>query len=206
MEGILKPDTVETRKIHPHKFALWLAMGSITMMFAGFTSAYIVRMGQGNWRFFKLPVIFYISTGLILASSFTMAIGLRKFRARRMIQYRSLITGTLLLGIAFGICQCIGFYQLYHTVQPALPDDAGRVFMTPVRVNGNPSESFLFIIAGMHLAHIFGGIIALAIVFFRAYRKRIKIYNGTGLEIVATYWHFVDLLWLYLFIFFLVNQ
>jgi len=75
-----------------------------------------------------------------------------------------------------------------------------------VRVNGNPSESFLFIIAGIHLLHILGGIIALAIVYLKALRKRVKVYNSTGLEIVAQYWHFVDILWVYLFIFFLANQ
>jgi cytochrome c oxidase subunit 3 len=77
---------------------------------------------------------------------------------------------------------------------------------TPVRVNGNPSESFLFIIAGLHLLHLLSGIFALFIVFLRAFRTNVKIYNATGLEIVATYWHFVDVLWLYLFVFFLVNQ
>jgi cytochrome c oxidase subunit 3 len=75
-----------------------------------------------------------------------------------------------------------------------------------VRVDGNPSESFLFIIAGLHLLHLLGGIIALIFVFIRAFRTRIKTYNATGLEIAATYWHFVDALWIYLFVFLLVNQ
>ena len=76
----------------------------------------------------------------------------------------------------------------------------------PVTVSGNPAESFLFVIAGLHLLHILGGVIALIIVFFRAFRKNVKIYNSTGLEIVAGYWHFVDVLWIYLFVFFLANQ
>jgi len=205
MEGILKPATGERRKVHPHKFALWLGLGSIVMMFAGLTSAYIVRMGQGNWRFFKLPNSFYLSTGVIILSSITMALGLRAFKSRKMTQYRSLISLTLILGILFGVLQSYGFYQLYHIPQAITLED-GTSIMQGVRVNGNPSESFVFIIAGLHLAHILGGIIALIIVFFKAYRKRVKVYNTTGLEIVATYWHFVDVLWLYLFIFFLVNQ
>jgi cytochrome c oxidase subunit 3 len=205
MEGILKPATVERRKIHPHKFAMWLGLGSIAMMFAGLTSAYMVRMAQGNWRMYHMPVTFTVSTVIILVSSITMVMGLRAFKQRRIPLYRTLITTTLLLGIAFGVLQALGFYELYHTPQ-ALTLETGKTIMQTVRVNGNPSESFLFIIFGLHLAHILGGIVALLIVFLRAYRKRVKIYNSTGLEIVGTYWHFVDVLWIYLFLFFLLNQ
>ena len=204
MEGILKPNTVEGRKIHPHKFALWLGMASIVMMFAGLTSAYIVRMAQGNWRFFKMPGIFWASTAVIIISSVTVAMGVRAFKERKMIKYRTLISTTLVLGVAFGVLQCVGFWQLYHL--PQLTVINGVQTMETIRVSGNPSESFLYIITGLHLAHILGGIIALLLVFIVAYRKRIKVYNATGLEIVAAYWHFVDVLWLYLFIFFLVNQ
>ncbi len=182
---------VERKKIHPHKFALWVAMGSITMMFAGLTSAYIVREAQGNWVYYKLPVIFWISTLAIITSSVTMQLGVRAFKNREMIKYRLLITTTLILGALFGLFQLIGFKQLYAQ---------------KIRVDGNPSESFLFIITGLHLVHILGGIIALLIVFFRAFRKQVKIYNATGLEVVASYWHFVDALWIYLFVFFLANQ
>ncbi|MDR3679664.1 MAG: cytochrome c oxidase subunit 3 [Flavipsychrobacter sp.] len=182
---------VERKKIHPHKFALYVAMGSIVMMFAGLTSAYIVREAQGNWVYYKLPAIFWVSTFTILLSSVTMHLGVRAFKNREMPKYRSLITTTLLLGVLFGVFQYIGFTQLYaHNI----------------KVNGNPSESFLFIITGLHLVHILGGIIALLIVFFRAFRTRIKIYNATGLEVVASYWHFADVLWIYLFVFFLANQ
>jgi cytochrome c oxidase subunit 3 len=205
MEGILRPSAVQRRKIHPHKFALWLALGSIAMMFAGLTSAYMVRMAQGNWRMFRMPLAFYISTGVILLSSITIAVGLRAFKQRKMSLYRTLVSITLFLGVLFGVLQYFGFYQLYHTPQPLLLEN-GTTIMQPVKVNGNPSESFLFIIFGLHLAHILGGILALLIVQLKAYRRRVKVYNTTGLEIVATYWHFVDVLWIYLFLFFLVNQ
>ncbi|MBN9484159.1 MAG: cytochrome oxidase subunit III [Bacteroidetes bacterium 43-93] len=189
-EGIVSP-VKERRKIHPHKFALWIAMGSIAMMFAGLTSAYMVREAQGNWHYFKLPPIFWVSTVAIFASSITIIFGLKAFKERRMTAYRAFITTTLLLGVLFGILQYEGFVQLYAN---------------NIRIDGNPADSFIFIIAGLHLLHILGGIIALLIVFFRAFRKRVKVYNTTGLEIVASYWHFVDVLWIYLFVFFLVNQ
>ena len=188
MESTMKG---EGRKIHPHKFAMWVAICSIIMMFAGLTSAYIVRQSQGNWVYYKLPGLFYISTVLIAASSVTMHMGVKAFKSRAMPKFRSLMILTLVLGVAFAVCQYVGFQLLYAD---------------NIKLNGNPSESFLFIIAGLHLFHIIGGIIALLIVFFRAFRTSVKVYNATGLEVMATYWHFVDVLWIYLFVFFLANQ
>jgi cytochrome c oxidase subunit 3 len=204
MEGAMSK--AERKKIHPHKFALWVAMSSITMMFAGLTSAYVVKHAGGNWRTYDLPAVFYVSTGVILLSSITIILGLKAFRNREMPKYKKLITATLALGVLFGILQFVGFYQLYSHPQQVIFDGTAENLYTPVTVAGNPSESFLFIIAGLHLVHILGGIVALAIVFFRAFRTRVKIYNTTGLEIVASYWHFVDVLWIYLFVFFLANQ
>ncbi len=210
-------DRKEPRRIHPHKFAMWIAMGSITMMFAGLTSAYIVRKAQGDWRFFHMPNLFWVSTAAILLSSATIAFAVRAFKRRQMPLYRKLVTATLTLGIVFGICQAFGFRELYTGEQPLvvagpsdetgaaeLIEDGGR--SSTVRVAGNPSESFLYIITGLHLAHVAGGIIALAYVFLRAFRRRVKVYTATGLEVVAAYWHFVDVLWIYLFVFFLSNE
>ena len=183
--------SVQRKKIHPHKFAMWVAISSIIMMFAGLTSAYIVRQAQGNWVLYELPGIFWVSTVAIAISSITMHLGVRAFKNRAMPRFRGLITATLILGVVFAVCQYAGFQQLYAS---------------NIRIDGNPSGSFLFIIAGLHLLHIIGGIIALLIVFFRAFRTRVKVYNATGLEVVATYWHFVDVFWIYLFVFFLANQ
>lgn len=214
MQGTMT-DSVQQRKIHPQKFALWVAMASIVMMFAGLTSAYVVKQAQGNWRSYQLPVVFWISTAVIIASSVSFHLGLKAFKQRNIPKFKTLITLTLILGILFGVFQASGFYQLYHREQPVVFDGTqqyirengvSRENVYPVKVNGNPSESFLFIIAGLHLLHIIGGIVALAIVFFRAFRRRVKVYSSTGLEIVGTYWHFVDVLWIYLFIFFLANQ
>jgi cytochrome c oxidase subunit 3 len=181
-------------------------MGSISMMFAGLTSAYIVRESQGNWRYYDLPGVFTLSTVAIVISSITMFFAVKMFKARRMSQFRLLMSATLVFGLLFGALQYAGFYQLYHQLQHVRINGQVLNEATPVRVNGNPSESFLFIIAGLHLAHLLGGIIALVIVFFKAFRKRVKTYNATGLEVAASYWHFVDVLWLYLFVFFLANQ
>lgn len=186
------------------------------MMFAGLTSAYVVRKAQGDWRFFEMPKLFWISTACILLSSLTIGLAVRAFKARSMRRYRNLMSVTLALGVMFGVCQALGFRQLYSTPQALVIIGAGGdkgyemleegARATPVVVSGNVSESFLFIITGLHLLHILGGIVALVIVFFRAYRTRVKVYNATGLEVAAAYWHFVDILWIYLFVFFLANQ
>jgi len=196
----------ERRKIHPQKFMMWLAMASMSMAFAGLTSGYMVREAQGNWRYYHLPVTFSISTGVIILSSVLMAVGVRAFKKREMMRFRWLITATLVLGLVFGALQYLGFYELYHQLQQVRMNGEVLNESSTVRLDGNPSESFLFIIAGLHLLHLLGGIIALVIVFFRAFRTRVKTYSATGLEIVATYWHFVDILWVYLFVFFLINQ
>ncbi len=206
---------VQKRKIHPQKFVLWIAMASIVMMFAGLTSGYIVRQAQGEWRYFKMPPVFWVSTALILVSSLTIHLALRAFKTRQMPRYRLLVGLTLALGLAFGACQLLGFEELYAIKQPVVMSESGspstlvlreNMPAKAVRVDGNPSESFLFIIAGLHLLHILGGIVALAIVVLRSWSRRKKVYSATGLEIAAQYWHFVDLLWIYLFVFLLVNQ
>src|SRR6201995_2253598 len=99
----------ERQRIHPHKFTLWIAMGSIVMMFAGLTSAYIVRKSGANWLDFDLPPIFWVSTFVILFSSLTMHLALKSFKAREMKRYRSLITLTAILGVVFAILQYTGF-------------------------------------------------------------------------------------------------
>ena len=102
----------QNRKMHPQKFALYIAMGSIVMMFAGLTSAYIVRQAQGNWVYFRLPMTFTVSTVAIVLSSVTMHLSLKAFKQRLIPRYRVLITITLLLGILFCALQWIGFQQL----------------------------------------------------------------------------------------------
>ena len=196
----------EKKRIHPQKFMMWVAMASMSMAFAGLTSGYMVREAQGNWRYYNLPPVFAYSTVVIVISSITIFLGVRAFKKREMPKYRMLISATLLLGLAFGLLQFVGFYQLYHQLQQVKINGQVLNEAATVRVNGNPSESFLFIIAGLHLLHLLSGIIVLLFVFFRAFRTNVKVYNATGLEITATYWHFVDVLWIYLFVFFLVNQ
>lgn len=173
--------------MHPHKFTLWVAIGSILMMFAGLTSAYIVKSHQANWETITTPKAFWFSTAVIVISSLTMQMALRSFRQRNMRQYRSLTAVTLVLGVAFVILQFVGFKSLWN---------AG------VQFRGAGAGQFLYVIAGLHAVHVIGGIVALIIIMLKAFFGRVKSYNPVPVDVITTYWHFVDLLWLYLLIFF----
>jgi cytochrome c oxidase subunit III len=181
----------QKNRIHPHKFTLWVAIGSIIMMFAGLTSAYIVKRSQGNWLPFGLPQVFWYSTVVIILSSLTMQIAFKQFKAREIQRYKTFTAITVFLGLLFAALQVAGFAQL---------KDKGIQLLG---TGSNSSASFLFVITALHILHMLGGIVALVIVFFRAFGRRIKQYNSTPLEIVSIYWHFVDVLWIYLFVFLL---
>lgn len=103
--------TVERKKIHPYKFNLWLGLAGIIMMFAGLTSAYIVKRSQPGWENFNLPSIFLYSTIVMLVSSVTVQVALKAFREREMARYRLFFGITALLGVVFVIMQINGFYQ-----------------------------------------------------------------------------------------------
>jgi len=105
--------TQQRKKIHPHKFTLWVAIGSIVMMFAGLTSAYIVKSNQAAWQTIVIPKIFWYSTTVILISSLTVQMALRAFKDREMNRYRSLIAITTVLGVLFILLQYLGFRQLW---------------------------------------------------------------------------------------------
>jgi cytochrome c oxidase subunit 3 len=186
---IVVEQTKQRNRIHPHKFTMWVAIGSIIMMFAGLTSAYIVKSNLAGWQSIEMPQIFWYSTATILLSSVVMQMALRSFKQREMNQYRWLIAGTLLLGVGFVVLQWIGFQQLWNS---------------GVQFKGSSgSGQFLYVIAGLHAVHVLGGVIALMIMFIKAFFGRTKLYSSVPVEIMATYWHFVDLLWIYLLVFFM---
>jgi cytochrome c oxidase subunit III len=181
----------QNKKIHPYKFNLWVAIGSIIMMFAGLTSAYIVKREQPGWTSFSMPIAFYYSTAIILISSVTIYLAGKSFVERRMVRYKKMVLATVILGLVFILLQWLGFRHLWVT---------GTTF------HGSGAGQFLYIIAGLHALHVFGGIIALITLWVRARNARIRSYNTVPVDVVSTYWHFVDLLWIYLFIFFLMVQ
>jgi len=183
------PSGVRGKKIHPHKFTMWVAIGSIVMMFAGLTSAFIVKSNQTNWKQVAMPKVFWISTAVIVLSSLMVQMALRSFKNKEMNQYRLLIGLTLVLGIAFVLLQWVGFQRLWEQ---------------KVTFTGSGAGQFLYVIFGLHALHVIGGIIALLVMFVKAFAGKTKLYSSVPVEVAATYWHFVDLLWIYLLIFFMI--
>lgn len=176
----------QRKKIHPHKFTLWVGIGSLVMMFAGLTSAYIVKRNQANWQTFDLPQLFWYSTVAIVLSSVSIYLAQQAFKQREMQKYRRLLVVTLILGVLFIVLQTIGFQQLWAK---------------GITLQSSVSYSFLYVIVGLHAAHVLGGIIAMLVLFAKAFSSRKRIYNSIPVELVSTYWHFVDVLWIYLLVF-----
>lgn len=181
--------TYSRNKIHPKKFALWVAIASIAMMFAAFTSAYIVRKAAGNWLEFDLPSLFWVSAGVILLSSATMHFSYLSFKAGKEGPYKLLLWTTFILGIAFVVLQYEGWNEM---------------LMSGVGLTTNPSGSFVYVLSGIHAVHVLGGIAVLTVALIHAYALPFKVTptRKLRLELTSTYWHFVDLLWLYLLLFF----
>jgi cytochrome c oxidase subunit 3 len=168
---------------------LYVGMVSIVMLFAGLTSAYVVRADNGNWLVFELPGIAILSTAVIITSSLTMLgaqLAIRKNNLRMTSIYLFL---TLVLGLAFFFTQIEGWKQL----------TAQQIFF--VGKYSNASGSFLYLIALVHLAHMSGGVISLIVTFTKSLLKKYSAEDTLGIELTAIYWHFLDLLWVYLFLF-----
>jgi cytochrome c oxidase subunit 3 len=190
--GALTPE-YNRSKIHQHKFALWVGIGSIIMMFGALTSAYIVRRNSGNWFEFKIPDIFLLNTAVIILSSVTIHLSYKAFVRGSEKQYKGFLIATFLLGIAFLVLQYKGWQALTAI---------GATF------TANPSSSFMYVIPGLHAAHVLGGLGALTMAMLHAFILPFKPTPRRKLrfELVVQYWHFVDVLWVYLIVFFMVQS
>ena len=171
------------------------------MMFAGLTSAFIVRQAQGNWTAYKLPDLFWISTVVIILSSLTLIIGERAIKNENRSLYKRMIGLTFLLGIGFAVLQYYGWLAL---------SSIGIILQ-----GNDPSGAFLYVISGIHVLHVVGGLIFLGGFYLKTLKKvdaaeqlieDMKPEKFLGIELLSTYWHFVGVLWWYLFFFFQYYQ
>lgn len=192
MEVAVGKQQYTRNKIHPKKFALAVACGSILMMFSAFTSAYIVRQAAGNWLEFQLPSLFFVSTGIILASSLTLHFSYKNFLKGNEQMYKTLLVVTLMLGLGFVVMQYQGWLSMMEMGVP---------------LKTNPSGDFIYVISGVHAAHVIGGITALIIALLHAFTLKFKVTAARKLrfELTFIYWHFVGFLWLYLIVFFSIQ-
>ncbi len=185
-----------------HRFTMLLALVSICMAFGGLTSAYIVRKGAGNWVDFSMPVAFYTSTIIILISSATMHVAHVSNKKGHTLMTVFGIFVTIVLGLLFAYFQLQGWQDLTNS---------------GIYLDGNPSGSFFYVITGMHAFHLLGGVIFLLFAFIKSswlfiYKKQKSTLisdKSTALKVrtdlLGIYWHFMDILWVYLFIFLFIN-
>ena len=191
--NISKQELQEELKVGRKKSAkpmLWVSMISMVMFFAGLTSAYVISMRRDDWVTFDLPDTFYTSTFLIILSSITIFISQRLIKKEKRELSIGFLVTTLILGIAFVWFQWIGFNEL---------KDAGLYFTGK---ESTVSTSFIIGITLMHVIHIAAGIIVLLVVIYNHFKYRYKADDLLGFELGAIFWHFVDVLWIYLFLFF----
>lgn len=187
--GVLLPE--QKRKVR--KPLLWIGIASIVMTFAGLTSGYVVSrsalMAENRWLQFELPQQFYYATLAIVLSSVTMIIAHRAAKKGNLQLVKVGVLLTLILGVTFAILQYYGAGDLV---------DRGLYLTGP---ESNNATSWVYVIAGLHWLHVVSGIIVLLVTLFQANRNAYTKDDHQGLDMSAIYWHFLDVLWIYLFCF-----
>ncbi len=173
-----------------YKMILLFAMVSMTMMFAGLTSAFVVSKSRVDWlKDFQLPSAFYISTALIIACSITFHLAKKAIQKDNYSQTTMMLLATLVLGVSFVVSQFVGFGQIIES----------GYYMTGQ--GSSITVTFLYIIAFIHLLHLAGGLISLLIIIYNHFKQKYNSTQTLGIELGAMYWHFLDLLWVLLFLF-----
>lgn len=167
------------------QLGVWALLATLSMLFAGFTSAYLVRRAATDWQRISLPAILWWNTGLLLSSSVTLEVARTYLRRWRTGALKRWLLATALLGLAFLLGQLFAWRQL-----------AAQGVYVPT----SPHSSFFYMLTGVHGVHLLGGILALGYALRRVWRAGWTPADATALNLCATYWHFVDGLWLYLFV------
>jgi len=180
----------KARTARSYKLLLLFAMISMIMMFAGLTSAFVVSKSRADWlKDFQLPTAFYFSTAVIIGCSVTFHLAKKAIQKDNQKATTAFLFATLALGILFVILQFVGFSQIV----------ANGYYFTGAE--SSITTTFLYIVTVVHLAHLAGGLIALLIIINNQLKQKYNSTQTLGIELGAMYWHFLDLLWVYLFLF-----
>ena len=190
MDRLTVDEELRVAKRKSAKPMLWVSLISMVMFFAGLTSAYVISMQREDWVSFDLPTAFYTSTVVILLSSITLYLSFRFLKKDKLQPSFLFLIITFLLGIAFVWLQYVGFNEL---------KSSGLYFTGP---ESTVSTSFIIGITFLHVIHLIAGIIVLLVVIYNHYKKKYSSADTLGFELGAIFWHFVDVLWIYLFFFF----
>ncbi|MEZ4803320.1 MAG: cytochrome c oxidase subunit 3 [Gelidibacter sp.] len=180
----------EEKNKRAKKMMLWFGIISLIMSFMGWTSAFIVSSSREDWLTdFQLPDAFIISTVLIVLSSASFILAKRALNSNNRQMTTVWLLATLVLGIAFIYNQFSGFQQII---------DLGYNFTGPT---SNVTMSYIYLIAMVHILHVVVGLICLLVVIYNHFKQKYNPTNMLGFELAATFWHFIDILWVYLFLF-----
>ena len=186
----LTQGTEEEKVIRAKKMMLWFGIVSLTMGFAGWTSAYIVSSKRDDWiSDLELPQAFFVSTAIIILSSITYILARRAVKKSNQKQATVFLVTTLVLGITFIVLQFMGFSQMLEN---------GYYFTGPT---SNIKMSYVFLLAAVHIAHVVAGLITLLVVMVQQLRGKYSAQKMLGMELGATFWHFLDFIWVYLIVF-----
>jgi cytochrome c oxidase subunit III len=209
---IVMPITETQKEQSAKRSLLWFGIISIVMLFAGLTSAYLVRQGEGKWLQFAMPDLFMVSTLVILASSVTMQRAVVSAKKNNQAAMKIALLLTLVLGFGFVLFQYLAWKELVSqgiyfvgaikdVTAPSTYVAAGNETVEDAANIGNVAASFLYAITGLHVAHLVGGILVLFFVSIKAMLGKYTASNYNGVRLCAIYWHFLDGLWIYLFLF-----
>lgn len=186
----LTGSTQKEKNNRAKKMMLWFGIASLLMAFAGWTSAYIVSSTRKDWiKDIELPNAFFISTLVIICSSLSYFLAKRALKNGKSGLCTTWLLVTLALGIVFVVLQFSGFSQMIGM---------GYYFTGPT---SNIKTSYIFLIAAVHIVHVLAGLISLVVVLFNQIKGRYTTSEMLGLELGASFWHFLDILWLYLLTF-----
>ncbi|MCV9932735.1 cytochrome c oxidase subunit 3 [Flavobacterium sp. LS1R47] len=190
MEMTMTADENRARSAKSSKLILLFAMVSMTMMFAGLTSAFVVSKSRTDWlKDFQLPPAFFYSTLVIIGCSVTFHLAKKAMQKDNRKATTNLLLTTLALGILFVVLQFVGFGQIV----------ADGYYFTGAE--STITTTFLYVVTVTHLFHLAGGIISLLVIIYNHFKQKYNSTQTLGIELGAMYWHFLDFLWVYLFLF-----
>lgn len=186
----LTEGTIQEKNDRAKRMMLWFGIISLIMSFAGLTSAVLVSRKREDWLSdFEIPQAFLWSCGIIIISSITFILAKKALKNDNRGMTTVFLWLTLLLGVGFIYCQFIGFGQII---------DSGYYFTGE---SSNVTMSFIYVIAFAHILHVVAGLISLLVVIYNHYKQKYTATNHLGMELSATFWHFIDILWIFLFLF-----
>src|SRR3984957_14860741 len=169
-----------------------VGLGGVLMFFMSLVSAFIVRKANADWAVLAIPRILWLNTAILIASSFTLVRARKRLGAGDNTSFRHWWTVTTILGIFFLAGQIVAWRQLV----------AQGLFLAT-----NPSSSFFYVFTVAHALHLLGGVIALISLALRSPSRPFRrLTLATAAEVAAMYWHFMDGLWVFLFLVLLLGR